>query len=345
MTINSNSYHSDPHLSTHSASQTPIAITTTSMAPEIIVYGYDLAPNPQKLTQFLAFFKIPYKFVDLPVILPRPMMAEIGITYRRTPLLSIGSDMYVDNSLAIEKLADMARHSKDNGLEDATNHVEYDGMGQQAFQCAVGLLPGDMSFLQDPKFLEDRSELSGRSFKKSDLEAIRPMMISKMLSVVGIVESHFLSTAGVERKFFLGGKMPTTADLHLYWGLNWGLRFHKGARPEISETTHPMIFKWLDDVEEFLKGRKDETRIEIKEAYEVLKVPPKHEYAKFVPHMEDNPEKLSVDQRVKVTPADTGRNHPQFGKLISLNSEQVCLRNDKDLVMHFPRLGYEIAAA
>lgn len=274
------------------------------------------------------------------------MLAEIGVAYRRTPLLSIGSDMYVDNALIVEKLADIARHSMDtNGLEDATNHVEYDALGQTAFQCAVGLMPADTSFLKDPVFLEDRSELTGRSFKPEDLTAVRPMMISKLLSLLGIVQSHFLSTAGKERKFFLGGKVPTTADLHLYWGLNWGLRYHKGARPEVSETTHPKVFQWLSDVESFIAGRKQETRIEMNEAYKVLQVPPTHEYAKFVPHREDNPEKLSEGQRVKVMPADTGRNHPQFGKLISLNNEQVCLRNDKDLVMHFPRLGYEIAAA
>lgn len=316
------------------------------MAPEIIVYGYDIAPNPQKLVQFLAFFKIPYKFVEVPVMLPRPMFDAIGITYRRIPLLSIGSDMYVDNYLIVEKLADIARHQVDmNGLDDATNHVEYDGMGQQAWLTGAGLLPWDTPFLLDPKMIADRLDLSGRSYKREDLDAIRPVMISKMLSLVGIVESHFLSMAGVERQFFLGGSKPTTADMHLYWSLNWGLRYHKGARPEISETTHPRIFKWLEDVEAFLSDRKHETKIDMAEAYEVLKVPPTHEYAKFVPHMQNNPEKMSVGQRIKVIPLDTGRNQPQFGALISLNAEQVCLRNDKDLVMHFPRLGYEVLPA
>lgn len=88
-----------------------------------------------------------------------------------------------------------------------------------------------------------------------------------------------------------------------------------------------------------------ETKITMAEACDVLRVPPTHEYAKFVPHVSDNPEGLSQGQRIKVTPTDSGRSGPQFGSLVSLNYEQVCLRIEKGLVMHFPRMGYEVASA
>ncbi len=88
-----------------------------------------------------------------------------------------------------------------------------------------------------------------------------------------------------------------------------------------------------------------ETKITMTEAYEVLRVPPTHEYAKFVPHVSDNPEGLSQGQRIKVTPTDSGRSGPQFGSWIGLNYEQVRLRNEKGLVVHFPRMGYEVVSA
>ena len=312
--------------------------------PEIIVYSYELAPNPQKLSQFISFFAIPFKYVEIPTIMPRPMLAEIGITYRRTPLLSIGSDMYIDNALIISKLSDMAQHSSDTeSLSDATNHLEYDSLGQLAFQLGAGLMPPDMPILHDKAFLADRSELLGRPFDPSAMAKARPSTVSKMLSLLQLVQRHFLRDG--ERSFFLGGPTPSTADMHLYWGLNWGLRYHLGARPEISETSHPKIFAWLAAVETFIEGRKHQTDITMEEAYKVLQVPPTHEYAKFVPHVEANPEGLSEGQRIKVTPADTGKSGPQFGELISLNYEQVCLRNDKGLVMHFPRMGYEVVSA
>ena len=196
--------------------------------------------------------------------------------------------------------------------------------------------------LKDEALLEDRTKLHGAPFDPAALAAARPQAISKLLSLLHLVQSHFLRD---NRSFFLGGTTPSTADMHLYWGLNWGLRFHNGARPEVSETTHPVIFHWLDSVKAFIANRQIETKISMEEAHQVLQVPPTHEYARFVPHVVDNPEGLGEGQRIKVTPVDTGRNFPQFGKLIGLNYEQVCLRNDKGLVMHFPRFGYEVEAA
>ena len=309
--------------------------------PEIIVYGYEMAPNPQKLFQFLALFKVSFKYVEVPVTIPRPGLAEIGITYRRTPLLSIGSDMYVDNALILEKICDIAQHS-DSELDVCANHVEYDALGQQAFRCAAALLPRDTPMLNDEVFLSDRSDLIGRPFDPEILSESRPRTISAMLTLVNLIESHFLRDG---KRFFLGGTKPTTADMHLYWSINWGLRRYTGAQPEISLSTHPKIFEWLSDVDSFILGRRIDTKIDMTEAYKVLQLPPSHEYAKFVPHVSENPEKLSQGQRIAVTPVDTGRNHPQYGELISLNYEQVCLRNDKGLVMHFPRTGYSVVAA
>lgn len=310
--------------------------------PEIIVYGYKQVPNPQKIFQFLALFAIPYKYVELPVIMPRPQLTEIGVTYRRTPLLSIGSDMYVDTALIIAKLADIAQHS-DTGLKDNTNHVEYDALGQLGFQLAVGLMPPTTPMLLDPAFLADRSDMMGQPFVPALMAKARPQTLSKMLSLVQLVQRNLLADGG--RRFFLGGDAPSTADMYLYWSLNWGLRYVPGARPEVSPSSHPRIFAWLEDVERFIAPRTRETQIAAEEAYAVLRVPPTHEYAKFVPHVADNPEGLAAGQKVKVTPTDIGKSGPQFGELISLNYEQVCLRNEKGLVMHFPRFGYDVVSA
>lgn len=32
----------------------------------IIFYGYDFAPNPQKILEALALFRIPYKYCEIP---------------------------------------------------------------------------------------------------------------------------------------------------------------------------------------------------------------------------------------------------------------------------------------
>lgn len=306
---------------------------------DIIFYGYDMAPNPQKLLQFLSLFKIPYHYVEIPVTLPRPDLDAIGITYRRTPLLSIDSDMYVDTSLIITKLCDMAAHS-DCGV-DAHNHVEFFHLGEQIFKCATALIPETHPLLQDEDFVKDRSALHGRSFDAKSMAQVRPMVLNTMLSYLSLIQRNFLS----DKRFIMGGSTPTTADLYLYWAVNWGLRYHDGTRPEISESTHPVIFGWLDHVESFLDGRDCGTKMSFSDAKEILVRPPKHEYAKFVHHDPQNALGLVPGRAVSVTPDDSGKSHPQKGTLISFNADQICLRNSENLVMHFPNLGYSVKAA
>jgi hypothetical protein len=59
-----------------------------------------------------------------------------------------------------------------------------------------------------------------------------------------------------------------------------------------------------------------------------------------VRHDSKNPLKLNAGDDVSIVPTDTGRNHPQKGKLIGLNDEEVCLQTKAGAVLHFPRLGY-----
>lgn len=307
---------------------------------DVIFYGYDSVPNPQKVLQVLALFQIPYKYIELPAMLPRPDLDSIGVTYRRTPLLSIDSDLYVDTALIIEKLCDIAAHS--DVKVDTANHVEYLLLGDQVFRAAVGLLPAHHPIMSNAAFLKDRSALTGMPFDAKAFTAARPQTLSQMLAFLALIQKNFLKDG---KDFILGGTAPSTADIYLYFSTNWGLRVHDGASPEISKSSHPVIFNWLESVRQFLKGRKQEEKIEFSQAKAILTRPPKHEYAKFVKHNADNPLKLQTGQEISVTPVDTGKSHPQYGTLISLNDNQVCLRNKENVVMHFPRLGYVVAAA
>lgn len=315
---------------------------------EIIVYAYDFAPNPQKLFHFLAYFQIPYKYYRISSTLPRPDLSSIGIQYRRSPILSIDSDLYVDTALIIEKLSDIARHQADNDV-DCTNHLEYDGFGQSMFRIATSLVPLTSPMLANEHFLADRRALLGMDrFSVALLRANRPQAVTDLLAHLDILERHFLNGGG---KTYVMGEAVTTGDIYVFWSTNWALRFHDGARPEVSDSTHPITFAWLDRVETWLKGRRQDNdekgpnTISWDQVKDVLLAPPTHEYAKFVPHDEDNPLGLKEGVKVSVTPTDSGKTHPQSGTLISLNKKQVCLRNDEGLVMHFPRLNYVVAAA
>ena len=45
---------------------------------------------------------MPFERVDEPPALPRKNLEELGITYRRIPILAVGKDVYCDSSLITE---------------------------------------------------------------------------------------------------------------------------------------------------------------------------------------------------------------------------------------------------
>ena len=66
--------------------------------PEIITFDYQYAPNAQRARNLLNLTGIPYTICEQPFGQPRPILKNLGITYRRVPVNAIGKDVYVDKS-------------------------------------------------------------------------------------------------------------------------------------------------------------------------------------------------------------------------------------------------------
>lgn len=72
--------------------------------PPIIAWDYLFAPNAQKSRLYLYSTKTPFSICEQPFALPRPNLTDLGITYRRVPVLSIGKDVFPDNASFIEAM-------------------------------------------------------------------------------------------------------------------------------------------------------------------------------------------------------------------------------------------------
>ena len=70
--------------------------------PPIIAWDYLFAPNAQKSRLYLYTTKTPFSICEQPFALPRPTLTDLGITYRRVPVLSIGKDVFPDNASFLE---------------------------------------------------------------------------------------------------------------------------------------------------------------------------------------------------------------------------------------------------
>jgi hypothetical protein len=72
--------------------------------PPIIAWDYLFAPNAQKSRLYLYTTNTPFSICEQPFALPRPALTDLGITYRRVPVLSIGKDVFPDNASFLEAM-------------------------------------------------------------------------------------------------------------------------------------------------------------------------------------------------------------------------------------------------
>jgi len=70
----------------------------------IIAWDYLFAPNAQKSRLYLYTTNTPFSICEQPFALPRPNLTDLGITYRRVPVLSIGKDVFPDNASFLEAM-------------------------------------------------------------------------------------------------------------------------------------------------------------------------------------------------------------------------------------------------
>ena len=70
----------------------------------IIAWDYLFAPNAQKSRLYLYTTSTPFSICEQPFALPRPTLTDLGITYRRVPVLSIGKDVFPDNASFLEAM-------------------------------------------------------------------------------------------------------------------------------------------------------------------------------------------------------------------------------------------------
>lgn len=62
----------------------------------------EFSPVGQKTKLLLTAAGVPFERVDAPPVLPRKDLENLGITYRRIPVLAIGKDVYCDSSLIFD---------------------------------------------------------------------------------------------------------------------------------------------------------------------------------------------------------------------------------------------------
>jgi hypothetical protein len=146
--------------------------------------------------------------------MPREQLEELGINYRRIPIMAIGKDIYCDTRLMIPKLEELfpenrlgAQNPFDSAVEYLLEHYFNDG---GPFHRTASLIPPTAEVMNDPEWVKDRSSMSGRTFSKESLAMVRPDGLTHSRMYFDFADKKLMADG---RKFVLNTPQPTLADI------------------------------------------------------------------------------------------------------------------------------------
>ena len=292
-------------------------------------------------------------------MLPRPDLFSLGISYRRIPLLSLGRDVYADSRLILSVLETHFPDSPERPTLGARTpeHKAIETLLEKwcveagVFTRAAQLIPTDSPVLKDEKFKRDREQYTGRSWKKEDMDAVRPEALADMRTAFENLEEGLLADG---RDWVLGTQNPSLADIEAIWPFHW-LTTMNGALPPhlISPQQFPKVFAWIDRFNAAINATKSKgpKPVTLKSEQAIKTVASSEFVVSGVEKKpvvdESDPLGLKAGQEVEVWPTDTGMRNHDKGILVGLDRRETVVevqgeKSEGKIRMHFPRGGFRV---
>ena len=134
----------------------------------IFLHHYPASLFSEKVRVLLGYFGATWQSVEIPSIMPRPLLMPLTGGYRKTPVLSIDANVYCDTKIIARALA---RHFDDQQLyaHGFNAHRVADWADSQLFQVTVALnfspdaiaaMMGNLAPEEAAAFQQDRAELA-----------------------------------------------------------------------------------------------------------------------------------------------------------------------------------------
>jgi glutathione S-transferase len=166
---------------------------------------------------------------------PRSSLTDLGITYRRMPVNSIGKDVYCDNQIFLDAVQSIFA---DKALPTCPADHAYEALGYRSFWIALPLIPASSITPEVAKDREDLFAIVGRP----DFADLRPNSLAEFRSVVDMLENECLVPGP-----WIGGPKCSVADMHAIWVVKWAFQtLGIGAEPGFSRDEFPKVYAWIE---------------------------------------------------------------------------------------------------
>lgn len=303
---------------------------------DIILHHYPLSTFSEKARLALGLKGLAYRHVVVPVVSPKPDLTALTGGYRRAPVMQIGADVYCDTHLILDKLEEMHPEPTffPNNRAGEAKAISW-WVERDVWMPALGFIANVNGDLYDPDFVEERRAF-GYLLGKADVAPLFNRYVQQF-------NAHFdwLASILADGRPYLLCDAISAADLSTYPTI-WFLQ--KWGAAEAARWLHiEPLLSWSERVGTI--GHGAPTQIEGAEALALARIASPSDDA---PPADGDPTGLKGGTYVSVTPDDVGRD-PVAGILVGADQREVVIRReDPDLGtlhVHFPRAGYDVAAA
>lgn len=321
---------------------------------DLVLYHYSFSPYARRIVWYLTLRKIPYAQCLVPATMPRNVLKDLNVAYRRIPLLSYGRDMYCDTRLIIDFLERQFPPSAAHpGISPQTAEekamcrllIRYHG-DSGVFPRAAELLPTNLPVLKDERWLKDRAELGMRKFSAADRDKARPENLAHLRDLFDLLENILLADG---RQWVLRTEEPSLADIEAVWIAHWMGTIPGALAPSLTEKDWPRTHAYVKRFDAEMRSRmkafgKPPTLQDDAKAADIVRSLPLHDTTK-VDVVDSDPIGLKRGDFVEIYPIDSGSSHRDQGELAGLSPTEMVVRKQtagKEIRVHVPRWGFRI---
>ncbi len=300
---------------------------------ELILHHHDPSPFAEKIRLVLGLKRLPWHSVQIPMVMPRPELAQLTGGYRKVPVLQVGADIYCDTRLIARELE--RRYPVPSlfpGCSAGISLALTSWSDRTFFDPGAGLSMG-LNIAQIPsEVIQDRKGFF--NFMDFDrLEADIPHMFTQFRASLDLVEQML-----ADGRPYVLGESASFADIDAYFAV-WMARGNIASADSLFAP-----FAHLQGWEERMRkiGHGERTEMQAQAALAAARESTPLPGVSIDPH---DALGLKAWQCVTVTPDDYGR-VPVEGELATLTVQKVAIRRRPaglgEIIVHFPRLGYRI---
>nr|WP_217344628.1 glutathione S-transferase family protein [Noviherbaspirillum sp. L7-7A]MBV0878793.1 glutathione S-transferase family protein [Noviherbaspirillum sp. L7-7A] len=306
---------------------------------DIILHHYPTSPFAEKVRRVLAWKKLPWKSVIIPIMMPKPDLLPLTGGYRRTPVMQVGADVYCDTALICAVLERIAPSpslypapvaGQARLLAQWADSTLFWTVIPHVFQPAgVQSVLGHLTPEQMQAFSADRAAMRGNAPRMHPGDAAAALQ----------QYLRWLEDMLAHGQPWLLGEEASIADFSAYHCL-WFLRNATAVAGILDQFAG--LRKWMNSIDALPLAAPEKLGAE--GALQIANTStPATPGAAFV-----DTHGIAPGTLVTVTPADYAQD-PVAGELVAATDSEYAVRRKDDrageVVVHFPRIGYQLRRA